>query len=107
MIARDSQRNAGQRPGKAEISIFKGLGYDPQGGDLVYSKDNKKVLRSMLLCQFFDSFLFRKTYGTCSGSDKAGGGLVDDGGESRLEAGADAIARYVVPFSKHDNLLVL
>jgi hypothetical protein len=61
----------------------------------------------MLLCQLFDCFLFRKTYGTCGGSDKAGGGLVDDGGGSRLEAGADAIARDVVPFSKDDNLLVL
>ncbi|KPK00016.1 MAG: hypothetical protein AMJ60_03090 [Desulfobacterales bacterium SG8_35] len=61
----------------------------------------------MLFRQLFDCFLFRKTYGTCRGSDKAGGGLIDDGGGGRLEAGADAIARDVVPFSKDDNLLVL
>lgn len=61
----------------------------------------------MFICQLFDSFLFRKTYGTCRGSDKAGGGFIDDSGGGCPKAGADAVARNIVTLPKNNSFFVL
>lgn len=100
MVAFYVQGNTGQGASKAGVTTFKGLGHDPYGGRLVDPEDDEQVLSSILLSQIFYLFLYRKTYGAGSSSDKTGGGLINDFNTSSLETVADRCSGNVIPFAK-------
>ena len=103
MVALYVKGNTGQWTGKAGVTIFKGPGQNPQGGRLVDSQDNEKILCTILLSQSFYFILYRQTYGTGCSSDKTGCVLIDDLSTGCLETVGDCCPGNVIPFSKDDD----
>ena len=103
MVAGDVQRYARQGSGKAGVADFKGGGHDLEVEGLVEPENDDQVFRSVLIGQFFDLFLGRKTYGSGGGSDEAGGGFVNDIRTGGFHAGVKGFTGDVVAFAEEDG----
>ena len=107
MVAENIEGDCSQRTGKGRVAMLKGAGHDPQGGRLIDSEYNDQVIGTVQFCQIFNLFLYRKTYGAGSSSDKTGGCFIDNLTPSCPDAVGDRCSGYVIPFSEDDGFFPL